>query len=313
MTKVNNNSTNNNYEPDVEFAPTSCTTRSGTYIATGTADDTHHASSFHYSTSHPVVAEELTVYRSKCHIDDIPEMARGLTWNDPFYDSIDQSDTSTDIIAAFDIDRTLFDRSTYDIFKWFILSPTCFLIFYILLRILIDGYYDDRSDNGFVVLLYIMYCSGLSTLYFLVDCQRRESRSRLHCTHIAISTRGIYIDQVESPGSYNLMCRTRIKFDEIKKCQVISEYQCINRTMNYKITINTKDDREIKTEKDDGTNSIFIPRFTIQGIRKQQKFVDIVNVMMERNVHLDLSPAVDSELVELRVAHDVDGLLQKTK
>ena len=130
MTKVNNNSTNNNYEPDVEFAPTSCTTRSGTYVAIGTADDTHDTSSIHYSTSHPVVAEELTVYRSKCHIDDIPEIARGLTWNDPFYDSIDQICTSTDIIAAFDIDRTLFDRSTYDIFKWFILIPT-FLFVYI--------------------------------------------------------------------------------------------------------------------------------------------------------------------------------------
>lgn len=279
-----------NYEADVEFVPPRAI-GAGTYIAVGTTDNTH--TNTIDCNNAPVVAEELIVYRSKCHIDDIPDVARGLTWNDPFYDAVDHTgNTPTEIIAAFDIDRTLYDRSTYDLFKWFILIPMYSLS--LLPLCLVWGI------AGVFLYWYFIYGVFLSLNYVVVDCKRHESRLRINCTHIAVSTRGIYIDEVDAPGSYNLMSRTRISYDEIKKCQVKSEYNCFNRTMNYKVTINTNDDREVKGEKE----VVFIPRYTIEGLQKQQKFVDIVNAMMERNARCVASPALNSEVVESRAVLD---------
>jgi hypothetical protein len=236
----------------------------------------------------PVATAAMGIYRSKCPIDEIPEIARGLTWNDPFYDPIDPSDcTSTDIIAAFDLDRTLYDRSTYEIFKWFILIPIFSLICLPL--------YLIWGVAMALLLVYIIYGIFLSLIYLMEDCQRHEKRLRLKCTHIAIGTRCIYIDEGESPGSFNLMSRTRIPFDEIKQCQVISEYNCINRAMKYKITISTKDDPKVERNG----ISAFVPRYTIQGLQKQQKFVDIVNIMMERNGIV--SSSVNSEVTAVPV------------
>lgn len=286
------NAKNDNYEPDVEFVPPR-SSGTATYIAVGTTDDTIDSSTV------PIVAEELMLYRSKCHVNDIPEVARGMTWNDPFYDAIDQStSTNPEIIAAFDINRTFYDRSTYEIFKWFILIPMysiSLLPFCLMWGIASEFFYT-----------YVIYGIFLSLFYVIVDTQRHEKRLRINCTHIAISTNGVYIDEVESPGSHNIMSRARIAYDEIKKCQVRSEYNCCHRSMNYKVIINTKDDREVNHEK--GV-SIFIPSYIIEGLRKQQKFVDIVNAMMERNVHCVASSAVNVEVVESRATYTLDGLL----
>ena len=306
MESTGNKNYRNNVNPmedcEVDVELMSPPQSNGAYIAVGTTDDSH-ANASNCSTV-PVVAEELMLYRSKCHIDDIPEVARGMTWNDPFYESIDSSSTgtTTEIIAAFDINRTLYDRPTYEIFRWFILIPM-FAFAGLLPFLLIWGLVGEAFYSCLIYGVCLLYA------YILVDCHRQVSMVRINRTHIAVSTRGIYIDEVDAPGSHNLMSRTRILYDEIKKCQVISTYDCFNKTMNYKVTINTVDDHEVKDEKGVGTGR-FIPKYTIEGLQKQQKFVDVVIAMKERHAHCVPSPALNGEVVvETHTAYAVDGLL----
>ena len=266
-----NDTANKMHETDVEF------------ISVLSNEDTLYTKNIKHATV-PLITEELILYRSKCDIDDIPDVARGMTWTDPFYDVNDPNNSTTtknnnDIIAAFDIDRTLYDRSTFAIMKWFFLIPM-FCVVPISAIIFIFG---GMLNVLYSFSLYLIYGVFLLTIYCTVDCQRHEKKARLKRTHIAISTRGIYIDEVDTPGSNNLMSRTRIKYDEITKCQVISEFNLIFRTMYYKVTVNTKFDFPIKNDKGDHIG--FYPKHIIEGIPNQQKFVDIVEAMMERHAH----------------------------
>ena len=262
---------NNMYETDVEFLPVQST------------DDTH-SNNIGCTTEVPVVADELILYRSKCHIDDIPELVRGMTWTDPFYDTNNPSNSNNthnnDIIAAFDIDRTLHDRSIFEICKWFFLIPM-----FCAVPISIIIYIFGGMLNVFLLFyFYLLYCGILLVPICLVlECHRYEKQARLKRTHIAIGTCGIYIDEVDTPGSNNLMIRTRIKYGEITKYQVISEFNLICRTIHYKVTVNTKFDFPIKNGKGDHIG--FYPKHIIEGIPNQQKFVNIVEAMTERHAH----------------------------
>ena len=294
--KANNNLNNHIHEPDVELSPPQS---NGTYIAVGTTDDTY-TNAINCSTP-PVVAEELMLYRSKCHIDDIPVVARGMTWNDPFYDVNDHTgSTPTEIIAAFDIDRTLYDRPTFEIFSWFILI--LMLSFMWLPMLLLPG------TLGLFFITSLIVGIVFACIYAAVDCQRCEKRSRMKCMHIAITTHGIYIDAVDVPGSYDLQHRNTIKYDEIVKCQVNSYFNYYDRSMTYQIVINTKDDFIIRNE----LGVVFFgpyPKYTIEGLRKQQKFVDIVNAMMKCNTCDTKASAVDTAGVETRDPYVIDKVL----
>ena len=257
----------NKDEADVELLPTST---SGVSIFDGRPHDarTNHMN----GKAVPVEAEELRVYRSKCHVDDIPEIARGMTWYDPFYDAYHHNNCTSgtnvaDIIVAFDLDRTLYDRTTYEHLKWFILTPVVCVVPTTLLIYFIGGMLNALCS----FMIYAAYYFFLSIIYVGSEYVRREKKARLERTHIAISTRGIYIDEVDAPGSFNLMSRTRITYDEITMCRVMSEYSQFYRTMSYKITINTKYDVG------------GFPRYIVEVIPNQQEFVNIVDAMMERH------------------------------
>ena len=132
---------------------------------------------------------------------------------------------------------------------------------------------------GIWVLIY-----GICVLMFygVEHYRRSEKQLRIQCMHIAIGTRGIYLDEVDTRGSKNLMNRTRIRYDEIKNCQVLSEYNPFHKKMNHKITINTTEDRAIISGAL-GTIVGYVLKYTIEGIKNQQKFVDIVNAMLDRH------------------------------
>ena len=299
--------TTNSNEDDCEAAvgftpPPSC---AGTYIAVETTVDTNLENAIHCATA-PAQAEELVLYRSKCHIDDIPDVARGLTWLDPFYDVNDHDDNlqsgASEIIAVFDIDRTLYDRSTFDIFKWVIFIPMY------VAGILLVCVLELGIAQVFFIIFFI-YCFVLLIFYVMVDWRRSEAKTRISRMHIAIATRGIYIDEVDAPGSFSLACRKNIKYNEIKKCEVKSAFNYFYRTMHYWITINTTYDREIKNEQ--GISVGFTPSHTIAGIRNQQKFVDIVNAMIERH-HTTYPTSSSSAVVESSVVeYDIDGFMNK--
>ena len=111
------------HEDDIELlSPPSASNNSRLKVTTSTyaavsCDDTTTSSIFNHDSKRSIKAhDEIVSFQSKCHIDDIPVEARGWTWNDPFYDMNDP--INHDIIAVFDIDRTGYDKSTVDLFKW---------------------------------------------------------------------------------------------------------------------------------------------------------------------------------------------------
>ena len=113
-------------EDDIEFlSPPSTNSNSKLNVTTSTytavaCDETTTSSIFNDDSKRSMkMDDEIVSFQSKCHIDDIPEEARGWTWSDPFYDTNDPR--NHDIIAAFDIDRTIYDRWTICLCKWSIL------------------------------------------------------------------------------------------------------------------------------------------------------------------------------------------------
>ena len=294
---------NNESEPDVEFVPTRSSTHSDVAV---TSDDTTTRNDNNNDTLSLVFAEECNSYRSKCRMDDIPVEARGWTWSDPYYDMNDPS--HHDIIAAFDIDRTLYDQSTFDMFKWFFLILLLLVILEILLICFAPNPYPfqdmfpDSAINFGILVLFYGTC--LLTIYCTEHNRRSEKKLRIQCMHIAIGTCGIYLDMVDSLGSKNLMNRTRITYDEIKKCQAMSEYNPFHKKLDHKITINTTEDYAMNTE--DGRIIFgYIPKYTIEGIKKQQKFVDIVNAMLDRHSGTHpLAAAATTTDVESEIVYD---------
>ena len=258
---------NNESEPNVEFVPTRSSTH--TYV-TVASDDTTTRNDNNNDTLSLVFAEECISYSSKCRMDDLPEEARGWTWSDPYYDMNDPS--HHDIIAAFDIDRTLYDQSTFDMFKWYflILLPLVILEIPLICYAARDPFGAMSNIAPIIGFFGIVYCVFLFPFYIQMHFQRSEKKLRIQCMHIAIGTRGIYIDEVDSLGSKNFMNRTRITYDEIKKCQVRSEYNYFYRKMMYRTLVISTTDR-------------YFPIYTFEGIKNQQKFVDIVNAMLDRH------------------------------
>lgn len=270
-----------NGETEVEFTPSSWSTTS-TYIAADceAANDAKAATNPMLCGDTVLVTgvdEELMLYRSKCPIDDMPDVARGMAWHDPFYEDGTDHCIATEIIAVFDIDRTLYDRSTNDIFKFFYFVPVyCICLLPVLFL------------SGTSGTFFIAYCAvGIYYLigYLVVDCYCRMMKLRIKCMHIAISTNGIYIDEVDAPESCNLACRNRIPYYEIKECRIVSSYNPVCQKMYYKLRVmTTRSDVEV----------------AIEGISNQRKFVEIVNVMMERERHTQClkCSAVDTIVIE---------------
>ena len=123
--------------------------------------------------------------------------------------------------------------------------------------------------------------------------QRTYNRLRLHCTHIAIGTRGIYIDEIDTASSICLKRRTKVAFDDIESCQIQNCQSCQvqNCPEVYRIDNIPVESRCVITvclkNKCRYRNGTFIGPpivHTIEGIQNQQRFVDIVNAMMRRRV-----------------------------
>ena len=120
--------------------------------------------------------------------------------------------------------------------------------------------------------------------FYLPIFELAELKRRISCLHIAVGTRGIYIDLVDSPGSLNLIDRTIITYDKIRKCEVVYVYNRSHGTMKQRIYIHTKDDFDCNGWCP--YNKVVLmsgPRCDMKGIKNPQKFVDIVNAMMERH------------------------------
>jgi hypothetical protein len=190
-------------------------------------------------------SSEGQLFRSKCHADDIPDVARDATWYDSFYEN------DADVIAAFDINHEMLDRNS-------------------ALRL-------NYRIAAISVLLIPLFGLGLVPLLFCVIfiLEERMQIYRRQRTHVAIARQGIYHDLVDEPGSQVLMSRTVTSYDQIEKCMVRVEEGC--SYIKYTVVVDTKSSGSFFSPVPGETV------FKVDGLVGTQKFVDIVKAMMERS------------------------------
>jgi hypothetical protein len=203
------------------------------------------------TTTTPNYTSGRPCFRSNCHPDDIPDVARGLLWHDSFYEN------DTDVIAVWDMNRALSDRhSCYS--ANLILHSSIFLIS-LLAHILFPSYI------GIILIFPVaIFLPEYITVERVQNCMRRR-------THVAITRQGIYFDRVNGPAGQTQMSRTVIPYDQIGNNRVNIEkgfcYRC------NKVVVYTKDGE---------------PALQLMGVvQKQKEFADIVNAMIERSHHLN--------------------------
>jgi hypothetical protein len=186
-----------------------------------------------------VTSPERKKYHSICNVDDIPTIARDVTWNDPFY----QNDKN--VIAAFDIDQNQVEQYLENTKKYY---------YMILITFIGVMFYS--------VLIAIFIC-----IFWLGHVNVRRSKcSRYRTVHIAITQNGIYVDECDR-SSYpyqKLMQRTIIKYETIHKCYI----------QTYSFWFHPYYEIIFENTKNEMMN-------TILGFFEVQKFVDIMNVMIE--------------------------------
>jgi hypothetical protein len=146
------------------------------------------------------------LFRSKCHPDEIPDVARDVTWCDSFYEN------DTDVIAVFDMNRKMANRYLQ------------IYIFYVIICIL------------------LIPCMGAGICFLMALLHDNESlywRSyRLRRKHVAATRRGLYFDEVDEPGSGTIMGRLVIPYDQIDKMVVTVENDSCH--LNYTVIIYRK-------------------------------------------------------------------------
>jgi hypothetical protein len=196
------------------------------------------------TTATPNHSSERQLFRSKCHPNDIPDVARDVTWYDSFYEN------DADVIAAFDINHEMLDRNSM-------------LYLYYLMA-------------GIFILLIPLGGIGLIFLLFIAEPIKAEriQNYRRRRTHVAIARQGIYFDQVDEPGSRTIMSRTFASYDQIHKCMVEVEEGCCH--FKYYVVV------EAKNNYSSGFFS-GKTLFKVEGLVGTQKFVDIANAMIERS------------------------------
>jgi hypothetical protein len=192
-------------------------------------------------------SSERQLFRSKCRPDDIPDVARDVTWYDSFYEN------DVDVIAAFDINHEMLDRNSA-----------------LLLRL-------NYRIAAISILLIPLVGIGLFVLMVIsiIIHEERMQIYRRQRTHVAIARQGIYHDLVDEPGSQVLMSRTVTSYDQIEKCMVHVAEGCWY--IKYTVVVDSKSS---------GSFLFPVPGetvFKVDGLVGTQKFVDIVKAMMERS------------------------------
>jgi hypothetical protein len=215
----------------------------GTSTNTNTITDTRSGNHRHYISTYTVVRPPPTLYRTKCDLNTIPLVARNMTWSDSFYENINYD--TDEIVVVFDIDRTVFDYKVVTVVLYYWLIVLCNIYF------------------GFLFLLVSLFL--LVGIISIIEIDRRSNMLRLQRTHIAITHNGMYIDEVDTPGSTNLTRRTFITFSDIQQCLSITEYSWTEGSITHKIVLLMQEPRTVRY---------------IVGLKQQQKFIDIVNAMM---------------------------------
>jgi hypothetical protein len=199
----------------------------------------------------PLLIEEATA-----DVEDVPcptasavvltdALAVMNDWKDPFY----ENDAS--VIATFTFDYERFDRGLTRTGR--ALGLTLLLILAILLL------------NPVALLALLMFPIWILLCCVALHFSDRFKQYRRRCLHIALTESGIYVDEVSEPGSRELMRRLHYKYTDIQKCEVVRMDSC--GTVTFQVVLfNLKGMRML----------------TIDGLIGAQRFVDLVNGMIER-------------------------------
>ena len=195
------------------------------------------------------------IYRAKCDPIEIPRIAHNVTWYDPFYEKNGDMDT---IIAAFDIDHKCFG--------WYAHSLAAFIV---IATSLMEFTYFQMFPVYIVVGYGIVSCVA-------IEGDRRSKNYEIRRKHVAITRHGIYIDIVDDPIQQNLQIRKIIKFHDIQRAYTQQTYGfkrsendcCPHEVIQYRIILKSKR---------------CCSNIILDGIVQQQKFIDIVNEMIDRS------------------------------
>ena len=135
------------------------------------------------------------VYRSICDPDEIPDVARDVTWYDPFYEN------DSNIIAAFDIDQNKVKEYMEKSKLYYLWAVVVMLLVYLLLG---------------------EFAAMIGLIYLLVAINSaRALHYHYRTVHIAISRNGIYVDECDD-SNQTLMLRTIIKYENINEIFIAS-------------------------------------------------------------------------------------------
>ncbi len=203
--------------------------------------------------------------------NDLPEIARNLSWHDTFYES---SKDKNDIIMAFDFDRYKYDQCLFPLPRFLAIVGVILLVTFLSM--------SGNGDDDFLPLAVIIFiCIPAVFIWVLIcDSEQRLNQFRVKRAHISLTRNGIYIDKVDSPGGHNLMMREVILYKRIQSCKVKREETCHDEMYSV----------EVKFPKNEPTEHI--AQHVIRDIRQPQLFVDIVNAMVEK--HTDLATDLEN-------------------
>jgi hypothetical protein len=205
------------------------------------------------------------VYQSICNPSSIPDVARDVTWYDPFYEN------DSNIIAAFDIDQKKIKEYMEKSKLYYVGVIPLGMFTYFLF------------GNWFIVIV-------LGIQYLVYINNYRQLHSHYRNTHIAISRDGIYLDECDNTNQ-TLMLRTIIKYENIHNISIES-YTFGNHFRYYVVSI--------KNSKGQVTH-------VLSGFFAVQKFVDIVNAMIELyRLSLDDNTTTTTTSMDMQSTNDIE-------
>jgi hypothetical protein len=189
---------------------------------------------------------------------DVPDAARTITWNDPFYEN------NPEIVAAFDIDS----NKLGEIYEWRGLCAWCLLL-------LLVGFFIPVTSTSGSAYWWFLWVPVPGSIFVIVHAYKEKYK--VERRHVAVARRGVYLDETDEPGSSSLAKRTVLKFDSIASCRVHDMGYCA--AAHYSVVIVTRN-----TNKPTTTSAKVVPEHNshnVTGLLNGQAFVDLVSAMME--------------------------------
>jgi hypothetical protein len=224
----------------------------------------------------PSGATELP-FRTKGLNDVVLGAGCDISWNDPLYEE------DSDVIAVFDIDYKQIDRDQLTFSRIF--------SFYLLLAIylLVVGKLNSLG-------IFVCFMVGP-----WVACAVTQESFRQKRVHVAVTHRGIFLDEVAHSENLAIQRRQVVAYGNIERCYM-QEVVGFFFQVRYDVALVLK----TRLPNTTTTNAAAEQLITIHGLLKIQSFVDLIQAMMARSCEV-VPDAFDAGEVEMTEA-SVDNI-----